>query len=178
MAELPEFLSFGKIDDYDFLRDLGIAIESGSDSFARPADPKPVFTYQGWEKQDGIEYDLEAAIYKQARTFRLDGWLLADTYPEFLERWERLESILYASQYRTIYVKKYDIYITCRLKSFPRWEAPQGMKIFDAIHIGIQISIEFDEVMGVDTGMFLVDKHGVFLLTTKNEFITINPKSL
>lgn len=144
----PKFLSFGSIDGYDFLTQLGIAVSKGADSFKQPHSVKEGFSYD-WPGQDGIEFDLEAPIIKQARTFSITGWLLASSEPEFNTKYNQLYTILYQPGYRVIHVNEYNIKVACRLRSFPSWERPKGIRVKNSTDIGIEIALEFIEVMGV-----------------------------
>lgn len=168
---LPEFLSFGKIDDYDMLSQLGLAVSSGSDSFIAPNNPKPRYRYN-WPNEDGEQVDLDSPVKKEARVFNITGWLLANNLAEFKTKYEFLKDLLYESGYKSITCKKWGVEVQAVLKSFPNFKAPEGVIFNGNEFMGVEIAIEFDEVFNVDTDFYLTDEEDNLILDTADFAIT------
>lgn len=143
---LPAKFSFGRIDGKDPLTQWGLIVSQGLDTFFAPHTPKPGYSFN-WEKSNGITYDLEAGIYKEARVFTIQCWLLADSIDDFNAKYADLKATLYSSGTRIIYIKKYNITVGARLKAFPDFEVPVGIFREGSTFVGTEITLQFDEVM-------------------------------
>lgn len=143
---LPEFLSFGTIDTLDLLNDLGVAVTDGSDTFEASSDPKEVYSKE-WPNRPGIQYDLANPLVAKARVFRIEGWILCNSYIDYRAKYANLKAVLFSAGFRSIYVKKFDITVKAKLKSFPTFTTQKGYNFRAAADMGIEISIEFDEVI-------------------------------
>jgi len=141
--------SFGTLDGQDFMTFWGLGVEKGNDQFRQFNQPKAGYEY-GYGNEDGVQFDLTAAVKKEARTFVLDVWLLANSVTDFNTKMQNLDNKLFSPGFRTIYCKHYNVTVKCKIKSFPRnVEAPENVPFLGTTFYGVQFSMEFIECMGV-----------------------------
>lgn len=152
----PEFLSFGKIDGKDAFSELGFALSEGVNTFLAPHQPKAGYSYN-WENSNGTEYDLSATVYKEARVFRLKGWLIGESVEDFTDKYNNLLNLLYSPGARNIYIKKFDLSLGAKIKSFSDWSIPAGAYYNGSPCVGAEITLEFDEVMD-----FVIPEYAIY----------------
>lgn len=129
------------------IANLGFIADSSrntSNSFEQSNDPKPVFSHE-WGDENGVEYDNVSPVVKQARSFKLDGYLYAVSEGEYVSNKAALLALLY-QPILTISATEVNVTVNAKFKGFSTWQRMSQIKGSDKIVT--KVTMEFNELMG------------------------------